>query len=74
MYARRPGCGAGAALLAYIEREAASLGYRELWLETRRVNLRAVAFYKRQGYAPIPNYGQFIGRDDAICMGKALHA
>ena len=70
MYAR-PGSGAGARLLAFLEREAAQFGYRRLWLETRKVNTKAVAFYLKQGYTEIPNYGKYIGRDDAVCLGKA---
>ena len=72
MYARPGTRGVGAALLAHIEREAARFGYRQCWLETRRVNTRALAFYERHGYSPIPNYGKYIGRPEAICLAKAL--
>lgn len=73
MYAR-PGSGAGTHLLAALEREAQAFGYRAVWLETRRVNGRAVAFYERHGYAVIPNYGKYVGRLDAVCLGRDLHA
>jgi ribosomal protein S18 acetylase RimI-like enzyme len=66
--------GAGAALLAHLERQAALFGYHELWLETRRINSRALAFYEKHGYGRIPNYGKYIGRDDAVCLGKRLLA
>jgi GNAT superfamily N-acetyltransferase len=72
MYAR-PGSGAGRALLAALERQALAFGYTEVWLETRKVNLRALAFYERHGYRGIPNYGKYAGRDDAVCLGKALN-
>lgn len=72
MYARPGSRGVGAMLLTHLEREAAAFGYRELWLETRRVNTRAVAFYLKHGYAEIPNYGKYVGRIDAICLGKRL--
>jgi ribosomal protein S18 acetylase RimI-like enzyme len=72
MYAR-PGSGAGRALLAALERQALAFGYTAVWLETRKVNLRAVAFYERHGYRSIPNYGKYAGRDDAVCLGKALN-
>ena len=72
MYARPGTRGVGAALLAHIEHEASSFRYRELWLETRRVNARAVAFYLRHGYAEIASYGKYVGRPDAICFGKRL--
>lgn len=69
MYAR-PGSGAGVHLLAALERQAAAFGYTEVWLETRRVNTRAVAFYEKHGYRAIPNYGKYAGRPEAVCFGK----
>ncbi len=72
MYARPGTRGVGAALLAHLEGQAARFGYRALWLETRRVNLRAVAFYQAHGYTPIDNYGRYVGRDEAVCFGKPL--
>ena len=72
MYARPGTRGVGAALLAYIEGEAAGFGYRELWMETRHVNARAIAFYRKHGYSPMPNYGKYIGRPEAACFGKPL--
>jgi len=71
MYAR-PGSGAGVQLLRELERRALEFAYREVWLETRRVNVRAVAFYERHGYRVIPNYGKYAGREDAVCLGKVL--
>jgi GNAT superfamily N-acetyltransferase len=72
MYARPGTEGVGTALLAHLERAAASFGYQELWLETRRGNTRAVAFYLARGYRAIPNYGKYIGRSEALCFGKRL--
>ncbi len=72
MFARPGTKGVGSALLAHIEHAARAFGYEQLWLETRRVNTRAVAFYERHGYAPIPNYGKYIGRQEAICLAKDL--
>jgi ribosomal protein S18 acetylase RimI-like enzyme len=69
MYAR-PGSGAGAALLAALERQALGFGCRDVWLETRRVNARAVAFYEKHGYRVIDNFGKYVGRLDAVCLGK----
>jgi GNAT superfamily N-acetyltransferase len=73
MYAR-PGSGAGVFILEALERQALAFGYRELWLETRKVNGRAVAFYEKHSYRLIPNYGKYIGRADAVCLAKALTA
>lgn len=72
MYAAPGTQGVGAQVLAALEGEAARLGHRELWLETRRVNARAVAFYLQHGYAVIPNYGRYAGRAEAVCFGKRL--
>ena len=45
-------------------------GYKAVWLETRRVNESAVRFYLEQGYQVRPNYGNYIGRSEAICFEK----
>jgi GNAT superfamily N-acetyltransferase len=72
MYARPGRRGVGAGVLAYLEERAAGFGYTQVWLETRRVNVKAVAFYRAHGYGEIPNYGKYVGREDAICLGKRL--
>ena len=58
--------------MAALEAQAAAFGYRELWLSTRRVNLRALGFYERGGYAPIAAYGRYAGRAESACLGKRL--
>jgi GNAT superfamily N-acetyltransferase len=72
MYARPGMAGIGSAILAALESEAATLGYRALWLSTRRVNGRAVAFYERRGYARIPNYGSYAVKPESVCFEKTL--
>lgn len=72
MYAKLGNKGAGSAVLAHLENEAREIGYTELWLETRRVNARAVQFYLKHGYQEIPNFGKYIGIKSAICMSKQL--
>jgi ribosomal protein S18 acetylase RimI-like enzyme len=74
MYSDRSARGIGHALLALLEISAKGMGYRELWLETRRVNHRAVRFYEKNGYARIENYGPYIGREEAVCFSKVLAA
>jgi ribosomal protein S18 acetylase RimI-like enzyme len=51
---------------------ASELGYSEAWLETRRVNSRAVNFYLKHGYREIPGFGKYAGLPEAICMAKEL--
>jgi len=72
MYAAPGTRGVGSALLRHLELQALDLGYRELWLETRPVNARALAFYRRHGYREIASYGDYALRPDSICLGKAL--
>jgi GNAT superfamily N-acetyltransferase len=64
--------GVGSAILAFLERQASELGYGQIWLETRKVNQRAVSFYERHGYRPIANFGRYTGRPEAVCLGKLL--
>ncbi len=64
--------GAGSAVLVFLEHKAAELGYAQMWLETRHVNTRAVAFYERHGYRPIAHFGRYVGRPEALCLAKAL--
>ncbi len=72
MYAVPGSAGVGAAILAHLESEARVLGYRQLCLETRMVNRKAVAFYEKHGYSRIPNYGKYAGRAEALCFAKSL--
>ena len=74
MFAAPGSCGAGSAVLAFLEHRAAQLGYAQVWLETRRINVHAVAFYERHGFRPIANFGRYVGRPEAICLAKALPA
>lgn len=71
MYAR-PGSGAGSCLLAALEAQALAFGYRAVWLSTRRVNATALAFYRRNGFATVENYGRYVGRVESVCLGKRL--
>ncbi len=71
MYAR-PGSGAGALLLAALEAHAAALGYTEVRLSTRGVNVRAVDFYRRHGYVEAPAWGKYVDNPVSVCLGKPL--
>lgn len=72
MFSDRSSAGIGNALLTFLETSARSMGYHALWLETRRVNHRAVEFYSKNGYSIIENYGPYSGRDEAVCFAKTL--
>ncbi|SFU76973.1 GNAT family N-acetyltransferase [Pseudoduganella namucuonensis] len=73
MYARPGRRGVGGAILAFLEAEAAALGYRVLRLSTRLVNTRAVAFYEARGYARIANFGRYAAKPESVCFEKRLY-
>lgn len=72
MYARASASSTGSAILAHLEFVAAQYGYRAVRLETRVVNVRAMAFYARHGYRRIDNFGHYAGRSEAACFEKNL--
>lgn len=72
MFSRQTSSGVGSVILAYLEAEAARMGYGALWLETRLVNERAVRFYESRGYRRIPNFGKYAGNATAVCFEKQL--
>ena len=72
MYAKHRGLGIGKAILHELECYAKEFGYKEIWLETRKVNEQAVRFYLNQGYQVRNNYGKYIGRPEAICFEKLI--
>ena len=72
MFARPGSVGVGAALLAHAEAEARRLGYRAVVLSTRMINTRALAFYRKHGYAPVEPYGKYVGAARSVCLGKLL--
>lgn len=47
MFSDRSMPGVGSALLTFLETSAKQMGYRELKLETRHINRRAVDFYEK---------------------------
>ena len=72
MFAGPGSVGVGAALLAHAEAEALRLGYRTVVLSTRVINSRAVAFYRKHGYASVAPYGKYVGAAQSVCLGKIL--
>ena len=72
MYAKYRGRGIGNEILHRLERYAQEYGYKEIWLETRKINENAVQFYLRQGYRIRDNYGKYVGRSEAVCFEKMI--
>ena len=68
------GRGYSKAILTTLERMAAESGYTTVWLETRPLQLAAIALYENLGYERIPNYGMYEGKQECLCYGKSLVA
>ena len=74
MYTKPEHRGRGIAqqVLAELESWAAELGFRECILETGKKQPEAIGLYQKSGYELIPNYGQYAGVENSVCMEKAL--
>jgi GNAT superfamily N-acetyltransferase len=70
--AARRGQGIAAAVLTELERWAAEEGYAACVLETGKKQPEAIRLYQKSGYGYIPNYGQYAGIDNSVCLRKAL--
>lgn len=64
------GRGIAVAVLDELEAWAAAEGYTKAILETGKRQPYAVRLYEKRGYAVIPNYGQYAGMDNSVCMEK----
>jgi putative acetyltransferase len=61
-----------AGVLKELEDWAAEKGFREFILETGHKQPEEIALYKRSGYEVMPNYGQYIGVENSVCMRKIM--
>ena len=68
------GRGVAAEVLLMLESIAKAEGYDRAILETGLRQEAAMAFYPKQGYANIPNYGQYQGMANSRCFEKQLRA
>lgn len=66
------GTGVGKELLRRLEADAKIAGYCYAVLETGELLTESTGLYKRMGYQPIPNYGQYVDMPESLCMGKKL--
>ena len=57
-------------VLNELELWANDLGFTSFILETSPKLTSAIALYEKTGYQLIPNYGQYIGVENSICMKK----
>jgi len=65
--------GIAAKVLNELEHWAAELGFSACVLETGKKQPEAIALYQKVGYHITPNYGQYIGVDNSVCMIKLLN-
>lgn len=74
MYTRPAYRGKGLAskVLTELENWVAELSYPTCRLETGKNQPEALAFYKKQGYTVIENYGQYAGINNSVCFEKTL--
>ena len=66
------GHGIAMKILLELELWAAELGYTEYVLETGKKQPEAIRLYQKAGYTAIPNYGQYAGVENSVCMKKAV--
>jgi GNAT superfamily N-acetyltransferase len=62
----------GGSILSELESWAVELNFAECILETGYNQPEAIALYKRSGYEVIPNYGQYAGVENSVCMKRTL--
>jgi len=74
MYVREAERGKGIAgkILAELENWAKESDFTECVLETGIKQPEAIALYRKSGYEIIPNYGQYAGVENSICMKKFI--
>jgi len=74
MFVRPRGRGKGiaVAVLDELERWAREEGYSSAVLETGFKQPEAIRLYEKSGYVRIPNYGQYAGVANSLCMRKDL--
>lgn len=59
-------------VLIELEKWAKELGYSKCILETGRAQPEAIHLYKKNNYSVIPNYGQYAGVVNSVCMEKVF--
>lgn len=67
------GNGVAGAVLLELENWARELGFSACVLETGEKQPEAIRLYQKSGYTLIPNYGQYQGVINSVCMKKQLN-
>ena len=66
------GKGIASMVLQELEKWAAELSYAKCILETGKKQPEAIGLYRKNGYRPIPNYGQYAGVENSVCFEKVI--
>lgn len=67
------GRGVATSILSELEKWALELGFSECVLETGWKQPEAVGLYRKCGYGTFPNYGQYKGVENSVCMRKKIN-
>jgi putative acetyltransferase len=59
-------------VLIELENWTKELGYSKCILETGLKQPEAIHLYEKNNYKVIPNYGQYVGVDNSVCMEKFI--
>jgi putative acetyltransferase len=68
------GKGIAGKVLVELEKWASELAYQKCILETGKRQPEAIGLYKKSGYGPIPNYGQYAGIENSLCFEKSIQS
>nr|WP_315417299.1 GNAT family N-acetyltransferase [uncultured Pedobacter sp.] len=66
--------GIAAKIVTALGNWATEIGFSATVLETGKKQPEAIALYQKIGYQITPNYGQYVGVDNSVCMTKPLSA
>ena len=66
------GKGIATVILNELENWSKELKFKECILETLKEKSYAIAFYKKNNYQEIPNYGDYKNAKNSICFAKQL--
>ena len=66
------GQGIARKVLSELEHWGRELGYTGFVLETGKKQQEAIRLYQASGYEVIPNYGQYAGVENSVCLRKYL--
>jgi putative acetyltransferase len=66
------GKGIAGKILSELETWAKELNFSECVLETGKKQPEAIRLYQKSGYEIIPNYGQYAGVENSVCMRKII--